>query len=77
MGGLDIKEEMDVMYRQILDTYNGEIDPTGLLLFVLDNVIYHSAWLKKCGPRAWPSFLFNPFAKHPRTTQEITSKGGT
>jgi len=45
MGDLDIKEVMDMMYHQILDTYNGEVDPTNLLLFVLASVIYHSAWL--------------------------------
>jgi len=47
MGDLDIKEAIDMMYHQILDTYNGEATPTGLLLFVLDSVIYHSAWQKK------------------------------
>jgi len=39
IGDLDIKEAMDMMYRPILDTNNREVDPTGLLLFVLASLI--------------------------------------
>jgi len=45
VGDLDIKEAMDMMYCPILDMYNGEVDPAGLLFFVLASVNYHSAWL--------------------------------
>ena len=43
----DIYEAMHLMYGPILDEYNKAIDPTGLLLFVLASVIYHSPWLIK------------------------------
>jgi len=46
MGDPDIKEAMYMIYPPILYTYNGEVDSTGLLLFVLASIIYHSVWLK-------------------------------
>jgi len=47
MDDPDIYEAMHLMYGPILDEYNKAIDPTGLLLFVLASVIYHSPWLIK------------------------------
>ena len=38
---------MHIMFRPILEKFkdNAEIDPTGLLLFLLASIIYHSHWL--------------------------------
>ena len=47
MDDPDIYEVMHLMYGPILDEYNEAIDPTGLLLFVLSSLIYHSPWLVK------------------------------
>ena len=40
---------MNIIYGPVLEKFrdNKEIDPDGLLLFVLASVIYHSPWL--CG----------------------------
>ena len=44
----DISEAMHLMYGPILEQWGGneEVEPTGLLLFVLALVIYHSEWLQ-------------------------------
>ena len=75
MGGPNIKEAMNIMYRSILDDYNGEVDRTGLLLFVLASVIYHSPWPKSIITRkpGHPSYLI-PLLNNPELLKILQLK---
>jgi len=75
IGGSDIKEVMHMMYSPILDTNNEEVDPTGLLLFVLASVIYHSAWLKPIvAQNPGRSFFLIPLINSPELLKRLQAK---
>ena len=77
MDDPDIFEAMHLMYGPILDAWSGnaEIDPTGLLLFVLASVFYHSEWVQSQVTKQ-PGYPFSliPFLNHPGLLNELKLK---
>jgi hypothetical protein len=63
----DILEAMHLMYGPILEAWSGnkEIDPAGLLLFVLASVVYHLEWVQNHVTKK-PGHLFSliPLLNH-------------
>ena len=75
MDDPDICEAMHLMYGPILDRYNEAIDPTGLLLFVLASVIYHSPWLIKIVTRKpGHPFALIPLLNKPELLKRLQAK---
>ena len=75
MDDPDIYQAMHLMYGPILDEYNEAIDPTGLLLFILASVIYHSPWLIKIVTRKpGHPFALIPLLNKPELLQRLKAK---
>ena len=65
------------MYGPILDAWSGnaEIDPTGLLLFVLASVVYHQEWLQsQVIKQPGHTFSLIQFLNHPGLLNELKAK---
>ena len=68
---------MHLMYVPILEQWSGnkEVDPTGLLVFVFDLVIYHSGWLHNWFTvQSGNPFCLLPFLNNPKLFSRLKLK---